>query len=72
MKSMTVTRVTGAIDDVVASARPAISGTGATAADYTVRVTAPFAAQVAGEKSAVGTDDITLGRSGHVPWSPPV
>lgn len=60
--------------DVVVSARPATSCTLSrnAATQHKVRVIAPVAAQVAGEKSAVGTDDFILTRSGHVPWSPPV
>ncbi len=63
--------------DVVACARPAASVAVLNAVvgdnpQHMVRVTAPFAAQGVGDKSAVGTDDITLSRSGHVSWSPPV
>jgi len=43
------------------------------AARYEVRVLiAPNGAGVPGDDSALGTAGITLARSGHVPWSPPV
>lgn len=58
--------------DVVACARPAASIFIGVAPQHMVRVIAPFGAQGAGEKSAVGTDDVTRSRSGYVPWSPPV
>lgn len=57
---------------VVACARPAASIFIGVAPQHMVRVIAPFGAQGVGEKSAVGTDDVTLSRSGHVAWSPPV
>ncbi len=58
--------------NVVACARPATSFAVGVAPQHMVRVIAPFAAQGVGDKSAVGTADITLSRSGHVAWSPPV
>lgn len=70
--TMTVKQTT----DVVACARPAAfvvrRAVVGDISQHMVRVTAPFAAQGVGDKSAVGTDDITLSRSGHVSWSPPV
>lgn len=73
---MKINKITTVTNDVVRLSAAACARLAAptteTAGGFAVRVMPPVTVQGPQESSALRTDGITVSRSGHLPWIPPV